>query len=66
MSLERPIWQATRRYLQQIILSENDSTLRGNIEFKQQALIPQKSAKMHLPASIDDFSNFYASKKPCD
>ncbi|CAG8563708.1 8727_t:CDS:10 [Diversispora eburnea] len=62
MSLGRPIWQATRQYLQQI-LSENDSTLRDNIELKQRALISQKLARMHLPANIGDFTDFYASKE---
>ncbi|RHZ66585.1 hypothetical protein Glove_306g45 [Diversispora epigaea] len=62
MSLGRPIWQATRRYLQQI-LSENDSTLRDNIELRQRALISQKLARMHLPANIGDFTDFYASKE---
>ncbi|CAG8492019.1 3589_t:CDS:2 [Acaulospora colombiana] len=62
MSLGRPVWQATRRFLQEI-LADNNPTLRDNVELRRQAFVPLNTAKMHLPASIGDYTDFYASKE---
>ncbi|CAG8634124.1 16016_t:CDS:2 [Acaulospora morrowiae] len=62
MSLGRPVWQATRKFLQEI-LADHNPLLRDNIELRRQAFVPQKIAKMHLPASIGDYTDFYASKE---
>ncbi|CAG8488137.1 34859_t:CDS:2 [Racocetra persica] len=62
MSLGKPVWQATRKFLQ-VILSEDNPELRDNKELRNQAFIPQKLAKMHLPANIGHYTDFYASKE---
>ena len=35
--------------------------LRDNSELKSNCIVPMKSAKMHLPASIGDYTDFYSS-----
>jgi fumarylacetoacetase len=62
MSLGKPIWQATRRFLQNILSSDNPE-LRDNNQLRQKAFVAQQSAKMHLPAQIGDYTDFYASKE---
>ncbi|CAG8622756.1 5914_t:CDS:10, partial [Scutellospora calospora] len=62
MSLGRPIWQATRKFLQSI-LSEDNPELRDDRELRKQSFIPQKLAKMHLPVNIGHYTDFYASKE---
>jgi fumarylacetoacetase len=62
MSLGKPIWQATRRFLQSI-LSHDNPELQDNEELRQKAFVAQQSAKMHLPAHIGDYTDFYASKE---
>ncbi|CAG8520997.1 12469_t:CDS:2 [Racocetra fulgida] len=53
---------ATRKFLQ-AILSEDNPELRDNKELRNQAFVPQKLAKMHLPANIGHYTDFYASKE---
>ncbi|CAI2171279.1 11503_t:CDS:10 [Funneliformis geosporum] len=62
MSLGKPLWQATRRFLQNILSNDNPE-LRDNDQLRQKAFVAQKSAKMHLPAQIGDYTDFYASKE---
>ncbi|KAI9599233.1 fumarylacetoacetate hydrolase [Syncephalis fuscata] len=62
MSLGKPIWQATRRFLQHI-LSVDEPVLRDNTTLRQKALISLSSVKMHLPVEIGDYTDFYASKE---
>ncbi|RIA87641.1 fumarylacetoacetase [Glomus cerebriforme] len=62
MSLGKPIWQATRRFLQNI-LSDDNPELRDNNQLRQKAFVTQKLANMHLPAQIGDYTDFYASKE---
>ncbi|CAG8523718.1 9109_t:CDS:10 [Ambispora leptoticha] len=62
MSLGKPIWQATRKFLQ-FILSADTPELRDNHELRVKAFIPQKDATLHLPATIGDYTDFYASKE---
>jgi fumarylacetoacetase len=62
MSFGKPIWQATRTFLQSI-LSRDNPELRDNERMRQKAFVAQQSAKMHLPAQIGDYTDFYASKE---
>ncbi|CAG8516149.1 12287_t:CDS:2 [Funneliformis caledonium] len=62
MSLGKPLWQATRRFLQNI-LSNGNPKLRDNDQLRQKAFVAQQAAKMHLPAQIGDYTDFYASKE---
>ncbi|CAG8528937.1 9804_t:CDS:10 [Ambispora gerdemannii] len=62
MSLGKPVWQATRKFLQ-YILSADTPELRDNHELRLKAFTPQKDATLHLPATIGDYTDFYASKE---
>ncbi|KAH9508265.1 hypothetical protein Btru_050668 [Bulinus truncatus] len=61
MSLGRAAWSEARQTLQKI-LSESEPVLRDNAELRSRALLPQQLAKMHLPASIGDYTDFYSSR----
>ncbi|KAI8056077.1 hypothetical protein BDF22DRAFT_673693 [Syncephalis plumigaleata] len=58
----QPIWQATRRFLQQI-LSADEPMLRDNTALRQKVLVSLSSVQMHLPVEIGDYTDFYASKE---
>ncbi|RKP04798.1 hypothetical protein THASP1DRAFT_35455 [Thamnocephalis sphaerospora] len=62
MSLGKPVWQATRRFLQRI-LSADEPLLRDNESLRHKVLVAQHNVKMHLPADIGDYTDFYASKE---
>ncbi|CAG8653541.1 10044_t:CDS:10 [Dentiscutata erythropus] len=62
MSLGKPVWQATRKFLQSI-LSEDNPELRDSKELRANAFVSQHRAKMHLPVNIGHFTDFYASKE---
>ena len=61
MSLGRPAWQETRAKLIEI-LSADSSVLRDDTELRSKALIQQSKCKMHLPANIGDYTDFYSSR----
>ncbi|XP_013882858.1 fumarylacetoacetase [Austrofundulus limnaeus] len=61
MSLGYEAWTETRTTLQ-TLLSANESTLRDDISLRSRAFVPQKTASMHLPADIGDYTDFYSSK----
>ncbi|KAI9290981.1 Fumarylacetoacetase [Neoconidiobolus thromboides FSU 785] len=62
MSYTRPVWTATRNYIQTLLSSENP-TLRDNQSLRSEALIPLTQVQMHLPANIGDYTDFYASRE---
>ena len=51
----RSVWSAVRKTLQQDLLAE------GSQEKVSSFLIPQSTAKMHMPAKIGDYTDFYSS-----
>ena len=59
MSMGRAVWSAVRKTLQEDLLAEGSSA-----ESKAKVssfLVPQATAKMHLPAKIGDYTDFYSS-----
>ncbi|KAJ1978695.1 hypothetical protein H4R33_005913 [Dimargaris cristalligena] len=63
MALGRPVWRATRTRLQ-TLLSNVSNELQGRpAAFLAKALVPQRTARMHLPARIGDYTDFYASRE---
>lgn len=62
MALGKPAWSATRNRVQHL-LSADEATLRDNAELRSRALVPASSVKLHLPAEIGDYTDFYASKE---
>ncbi|XP_051919939.1 fumarylacetoacetase isoform X1 [Hippocampus zosterae] len=61
MGLGYEAWKETRRTLQ-FLLSANESTLRDDCTLRSRAFVPQSAAKMHLPADIGDYTDFYSSR----
>ncbi|KAG4074038.1 hypothetical protein HA402_014243 [Bradysia odoriphaga] len=59
MGSSRIVWQAVRCTTQHLLFE--GSILDKNEDLKKIALIPQSSAKMHLPANIGDYTDFYSS-----
>lgn len=62
MALGRPAWSEARSILQQL-LSINESRLRDDTALRAQALVPQSDARMHLPATIGDYTDFFCSRE---
>ncbi|PSK37455.1 Fumarylacetoacetase [Elsinoe australis] len=61
-TLGKPIHAAVRKYIQSIFLDSTPfpQVLKDNKELQQQALIPLKEVKTHLPMQIGDYTDFYA------
>ncbi|KAI8068287.1 hypothetical protein BC940DRAFT_299617 [Gongronella butleri] len=62
MGLGRPVWRATRGRVQEL-LSSNNAELRDNQAVREDALVLQSEAQMHLPANIGDYTDFYCSRE---
>ncbi len=60
MGAGKAAWSETRATLQQL-LSKDVATLRDDEKLRAAAFVPQSSAQMHLPATIGDYTDFYAS-----
>ena len=62
MAMGQIAWRQARSTLQ-TLLSHDNPTLRDNAPLRQEALIPMSEVKMHLPAAIGDYTDFYSSKE---
>ncbi|XP_066988037.1 fumarylacetoacetase [Macrobrachium rosenbergii] len=60
MSLGSTAWKEARSRLQ-TLLSADNPILRDDQQLRAVAFVPQKSATMHLPAEIGDYTDFYSS-----
>lgn len=60
MALTQEHWKETRQYIKSILAKDNP-ILRDDESLRQLALHPKKDAELHLPASIGDYTDFYAS-----
>eukprot|EP00002_Diphylleia_rotans_P037575 TRINITY_DN840_c0_g1_i1.p1 TRINITY_DN840_c0_g1~~TRINITY_DN840_c0_g1_i1.p1 ORF type:complete len:433 (+),score=87.90 TRINITY_DN840_c0_g1_i1:637-1935(+) len=61
MGAGKGVWTAVRSALT-TLLSADCPTLRDNEAVKAESLIPMSEVKMHMPAQIGDYTDFYASK----
>jgi len=59
MALSRAHWTEARQTITQLLQS-SCPTIRDS-PLKECALVPQASARMHLPATIGDYTDFYSS-----
>lgn len=55
-------WREVRLHLQQL-LSHDEPALRDNPTARRAALIPMSDVRMHLPAQIGDYTDFYSSRE---
>ncbi|XP_063226337.1 fumarylacetoacetase isoform X2 [Bacillus rossius redtenbacheri] len=60
MSLGRAAWIEARSTLQ-ALLSADDCTLQQDAPLRARAFVAQSEAKMHVPAHIGDYTDFYSS-----
>jgi fumarylacetoacetase len=65
MSYDRTIWRATRNRIISLLAddSEADKRLESNLGLRSGALIPMNEVKMHLPATVGDYTGFYSSRE---
>lgn len=61
MALGREVWSETRGRLSRL-LSGEDPRLKENTALRARALVERSEAKLHLPAFIRSFTDFYASR----
>jgi fumarylacetoacetase len=66
MAQGRPVWRAVRACLQALLAAESeggaDGRLRADAALCASALLPRASARMLLPATIGDYTDFYSSR----
>ncbi|XP_019869350.1 fumarylacetoacetase [Aethina tumida] len=60
MKLDEKAWREARNTLQNLLSIENP-TLQNDVELRSRAFVHQSEAKMHLPAKIGDYTDFYSS-----
>lgn len=61
MALDRDAWKETRACLIDLLDAQNP-TLRDDAQLRQRALINMSECRMHLPATIGDYTDFYSSR----
>ena len=60
MGLTHLHWKETRERIKNLLDKENPE-LRDDVELKRNCIVPLDGAKMHLPAAIGDYTDFYSS-----
>lgn len=61
MALTRPYWREVRARIQELLLT--GSVLEKDLALREKVIIPvSKGIKLHLPATIGDYTDFYSSK----
>ncbi|TPX63416.1 fumarylacetoacetase [Spizellomyces sp. 'palustris'] len=63
MELGRNSWVEARQTLQSLLSNDGLPYLRDSSTLRDQALIPLSNVQYHLPATIGDYTDFYASKE---
>ncbi|KAI7844294.1 hypothetical protein COHA_002092 [Chlorella ohadii] len=62
MALGRPAWAEARATLLRL-LSADEGVLRDDVALRSRLLLPRSEVRMHLPAAIGDYTDFYASRE---
>ncbi len=62
MALGAAVWEQTRTTVQTLLRADNP-TLRDNAALRRTAFWPQSDVRLHLPAQIGDYTDFYSSKE---
>jgi hypothetical protein len=63
MGKDAKTWAHVRRILQQLLSADSHSPLRDDPALRARALVPMAKARMHLPARIGDYTDFYSSRE---
>ncbi len=62
MALGKPVWAHVRATLQKL-LSADAAALRDNSDLRSQVFYRQQDIRLHLPAQIGDYTDFYSSRE---
>lgn len=62
MAAGKSEWSKIRYQIQNLLLDTNPK-LKDNSDLKEKILINQNEVKMHLPAKIGDYTDFYSSRQ---
>lgn len=62
MELGPQNWEALRSRLKDLLGSGGSAELSGNKDFCAKALIPLDMVKLHMPFSVSEYTDFYASR----
>lgn len=62
ISCGKNTWSAVRLRISQLFRSESTFALKDNKEHRERCILPLSAVRMHLPARIGDYTDFYASR----
>ncbi|WP_322514507.1 fumarylacetoacetase [Rhodopseudomonas palustris] len=62
MALGPQVWRTTRARIS-ALLRHDSAELRDDAALREQALIPMRDVKLHLPLRVEGFTDFYSSKE---
>lgn len=62
MAKDRHTWSHVRRTLQALLAAQSPA-LRDDPGLRARALVPMAQVRMHLPARIGDYTDFYSSRE---
>lgn len=64
MAKDRATWSYVRRTLQELLAKDGpNAALRDDVGLRARALLPMSEVRMHLPARIGDYTDFYSSRE---
>jgi len=65
MALPRTAWRATRQRLRDLLSTDATAvpTLRDDAQLRAVAIVARSECRMHLPAEIGDYTDFYSSRE---
>ncbi|GBF94003.1 fumarylacetoacetase [Raphidocelis subcapitata] len=61
MALGQPAWREARATLRRL-LSASEAALRDDAALRAEAIVPMSDVTLHLPFSVGDYTDFYASR----
>ena len=62
MGQDKSVWHATRETIKNMLSDTSSQSLGKNPELLSSAIVAQSDAEMLIPASIGDYTDFYASE----
>ncbi|MCA6111863.1 fumarylacetoacetase [Bradyrhizobium cenepequi] len=62
MSLGPKVWSRTRARISELLRHDHPE-LRDNERLRGRALVPMRDVKLHLPITVDGYTDFYSSKE---
>ncbi len=64
MAQTKQTWAYVRRTLQHLLSAHPEpNPLRDDAALRARALVPMAQVRMHLPAQIGDYTDFYSSRE---